>query len=88
MKKLGVLEVEGTWLTALVILQIFKGFLFMIWEIVSIHRKKEDWKYEDFSDCSSSDQESQYSRKSARSQKELIYANDVERQYINRYLNK
>jgi len=62
----------------------------MIWEVMSIHRKKDDWNsaYEGLSDYSSSDQESQYSRKSARSQKELIYANDVERQYINRYLNK
>ena len=86
--QLGVLNLEGRWIYALIAIHFIKCALLTIWEFTSIYAAKD---YEDQAyNVMSSDSESigELSKKSARSHKELIYAKDKERQYINKYLNK
>jgi len=92
-KNLGVLKTEAFWLDSLIILQGIKSVMFTIWEFQSIDAQnpQETLGYQDqysFTDYSSDHPPSQLSRKSAHSHKELLYAEDVERQYINRFMNK
>jgi len=63
----------------------------MIWEFQSIYAsKKDDWINMRFDSDMLSERSTlgDLSMKCAQSHKDLLYANDVERNYINHFLNK
>lgn len=83
---------EGRWMHALIALQGIRNVGFLIWEVQSIHAHKEEIDYGyNVITSDDSDEESELPKNRggrALSHKELLYARDMERQYINHYLNK
>ena len=75
----------------MIALQGIRNVFFLIWEVQSIHAHKEeiDFGYNVIS-SDDSDEESELPKKRGRalSHKEVLYARDMERQYIDHYLNK